>query len=538
MKRMKKVISIASALIMMLAMTATAFADATLSKEAGDNHTYDVYQIFKADSVDATTGELAGVKYGANSTGTEDSAVPTTVLEALAAVNSSSDAEKIAVIDDYWNQSSAAFATINDTTPTASLPTGYYLIKDTTTSSEGDSVNFHVAIVSDGSTALTITNKRDVPEVSKYIKEDSTSTYGKTADYSQGEENIAFRIVGTLPDATNYARYQSYQYAFTDNMTNMTYVADSLTAKVYTGYTDENNLGTEYGTLDLTDSNVTLSASGSNISLAFADLKVATYTDATITAGVPADAVVVVEYNAKFTDSAVIGGYGNANSVKLTYSNDPNLDASGNPITTTEDTPEDYAYAFTYEFDGLKIDSTTNSPLSGAGFKIKDADGNYAIISAGVVTGWTETQADGTEILTGATGEVIVKGLDEGTYTLTETTVPDGYSAIADIDFTVAATISAIDVSSADYVSGSQEYKVETLSITSASTNMTVDSQEGVTTVADTDNGVVFADILNAPKSSLPSTGGIGTKLFYIFGSALMILAAIAFVVKMRFSRK
>ena len=85
MKRMKKVISIASALIMMLAMTATAFADATLSKEAGDNHTYDVYQIFKADSVDATTGELAGVKYGANSTGTEDSAVPTTVLEALAA---------------------------------------------------------------------------------------------------------------------------------------------------------------------------------------------------------------------------------------------------------------------------------------------------------------------------------------------------------------------------------------------------------------------------------------------------------------------
>ncbi len=538
MKRMKKVISIASALIMMLAMTATAFADATLSKEAGDNHTYDVYQIFKADSVDATTGELAGVKYGANSTGTEDSAVPTTVLEALAAVNSSSDAEKIAVIDDYWNQSSAAFATINDTTPTASLPTGYYLIKDTTTSSEGDSVNFHVAIVSDGSTALTITNKRDVPEVSKYIKEDSTSTYGKTADYSQGEENIAFRIVGTLPDATNYARYQNYQYAFTDTMTNMTYVADSLTAKVYTGYTDANNLGTEYGTLDLTDSNVTLSASGSNISLAFADLKVATYTDATITAGVPADAVVVVEYNAKFTDSAVIGGYGNANSVKLTYSNDPNLDASGNPITTTEDTPEDYAYAFTYEFDGLKIDSTTNSPLSGAGFKIKDADGNYAIISAGVVTGWTATQADGTEILTGATGEVIVKGLDAGTYTLTETTVPDGYSAIADIDFTVAATISAIDVSSADYVSGSQEYKVETLSITSASTNMTVDSQEGVTTAADTDNGVVFADILNSPKSSLPSTGGIGTKLFYIFGSALMILAAIAFVVKMRFSRK
>lgn len=536
MKRMKKVISIATALIMMLAMTATAFADATLSKEAGDNHTYDVYQIFTADIFDAATGELEGVKYGANSTGT--GAVPTTVLEALAAVDSLSDVEKIAVIDDYWNQSSAAFATINDTTPTASLPTGYYLIKDTTTSSEGDSVNFHVAIVSDGSTALTITNKRDVPEVSKYIKEDSTSTYGKTADYSQGEENIAFRIVGTLPDATNYARYQSYQYAFTDTMTNMTYVADSLTAKVYTGYTDANNLGTEYGTLDLTDSNVTLSASGSNISLAFADLKVATYTDATITAGVPADAVVVVEYNAKFTASAVTGGYGNANSVKLTYSNDPNLDASGNPITTTEDTPEDYAYAFTYAFNGLKIDSTTNDQLAGAEFIIKDADGNCAILGVGGVTGWTASLADATVITTDAIGEIIVKGLDAGTYTLVEINPPAGYSMIDEINFTVAATISAIDVSSADYVSGSQEYEVETLSITSSSTNMTVDSQQGVTTAANTDNGVVFADILNTPKSSLPSTGGIGTKLFYIFGSALMILAAIAFVVKMRFSRK
>ena len=361
-----------------------------MGRETGDTHTYEVYQIFTATSYDSTSGQFSGIKYGANSTGTLGSDVSTTVLNALSAVNSSSDADKIAVIDNYWNQTKAAFATINNTTATASLPTGYYLIKDTTTSTDGDSINFHVVTVSDGSTALTITDKRDVPTVQKYIKEDSTNTYGKAADYSKGEETIGFRLVGTLPAAADYARYTKYNYTFTDTLTNMTYVANSITAKVYTEYTDANHLGTEHGTLDLTDSNVILTASDSNISLAFTNLKVAKYTDGTIAAGIPADAVIVVDYNAKFTDNAVTGANGNPNSVKVTYSNNPNLDSTGTSITTTEDTPIDYAYAFTYEFDGLKVDSTTNQALTSAGFKIRDESGKYAIInSSNVVTGWT-----------------------------------------------------------------------------------------------------------------------------------------------------
>ncbi|MBQ3932330.1 MAG: hypothetical protein II653_01080, partial [Lachnospiraceae bacterium] len=356
MKRMKKLMAIITAVVMTMAMSAVAFANATLSRADEDTHSYDVYQIFTATSYDSTSGQFSGIKYGANSTGTLGSDVSTTVLNALAAVDSSSDAAKIAVIDDYWDQTKAAFATINNTTATASLPTGYYLIKDTTTSTDGDSINFHVVTVSDGSTALTITDKRDVPTVNKYIKEDSTGVYGKAADYSKGEETIGFRLVGTLPAAADYARYTSYNYTFTDTLTNMTYVANSITAKVYSGYTNANSLGTLYGTLDLTDSNVSLTANGSSIVLGFNDTKTAVYTDNSIAAGIPAGYVIVVEYNAKFTNDAVTGANGNPNSVKVTYSNNPNLDSTGTPITTTEDTPIDYAYAFTYEFDGLKVD--------------------------------------------------------------------------------------------------------------------------------------------------------------------------------------
>ena len=498
MKKIKKLLAIISAVAMAMTMSVAAFADATLSRANGDTHSYDVYQIFTATSYDSTSGQFSGIKYGANSTGTLGSDVSTTVLNALSAVNSSSDADKIAVIDDYWNQSSSPYKTINS------------------------------------STALTITDKRDVPTVNKYIKEDSTGVYGKAADYSKGEETIGFRLVGTLPAAADYARYTKYNYTFTDTLTNMTYVANSITAKVYSGYTNANSLGTLYGTLDLTDSNVSLTANGPSIVLGFNDTKTAVYTDNSIAAGIPAGYVIVVEYNAKFTNDAVTGANGNPNSVKVTYSNNPNLDSTGTPIITTEDTPIDYAYAFTYEFDGLKVDSTTNQALTSAGFKIRDESGKYAIInSSNVVTGWTTNIASGTEILTTNAGKIIVNGLDAGTYTLKETKVPTGYSAIVDVPFTVTATISAVATPTA----GSKEYEVTAIGITSTSADMKVNYQGATATSANATNGKVYANILNTPTSTLPTTGGIGTRMFYIIGGALMVFATAVLILKRKMAK-
>lgn len=541
MKKMKKLLSILSAAIMLIAMTTTVFADATLSRASGDTHTYEVYQIFTG-SVSADV--ISDVKWGKNGTGTEGTDVSSTVLNALKSVNSEpKESVKIDTIDDYWNQAAGApapFATIDGTTTTtASLPSGYYLIKDTTTAGDGDSVNFHVVKITDGTTALEITQKRDEPTVNKYIKEDSTNTYGKTADYSMDEE-IPFRIVGTLPDVADYARYTTYQYTFTDTLTRMNYVANSLHVYVYRGYTNANTLGTKVGELKLDDANVSVTASGTNVTVGFTDLKAVKYAEDGITDGVVAGDVVVVEYTAKFTADAVERQYGNPNEVKLTYSNNPNLDSSGNPITTTSDTPKDYAYAFTYILDATKVDSTTNAALGGAGFKIYYNDGTndqFAIIdlSTNKVTGWTTAEASATEILTstvsGSEKQILVKGLDEGTYYLRETTVPANYSAIGDVPFTITARIAAKTPAGTP---GSDEYKISDLAIVSTDANADANKKAAARADSDESTGTVYMNIKNPPTSTLPTTGGIGTRVFYVVGGIMMAASLALLFVKRR----
>ena len=533
MKKMKKLLSILSAAIMLIAMTTTVFADATLSRESDDIHEYAVYQIFTGT---VSSGVISGVKWGLNGTGTNGKDVTTSVLEALKAVNSASDAQKIKVIKNYWNQQSDAFAIINGTTETASLPSGYYLIKDTTTAGDGDSVNFHVVKITDGTTALEITQKRDEPTVNKYIKEDSTNTYGKTADYSMDEE-IPFRIVGTLPDAADYARYTTYQYTFTDTLTRMNYVANSLHVYVYRGYKNANTLGTKVGELKLDDANVSVTASGTNVTVGFTDLKAAKYVEDGITDGVVAGDVVVVEYTAKFTADAVERQYGNPNEVKLTYSNNPNLDSSGVPITTTSDTPKDYAYAFTYTLDATKVDSTTNEALPDAGFKIYYKDNSdtahYAVITDGKVTDWKTNIDDATVITTGANGQILVKGLDAGKYYLKETKTPDNYSPIADVEFTISATI----LSKTGGVAGSDEYEISALSITSSDTNVDVNKKATENLAANKQTGTVYTNIKNSPTSTLPTTGGIGTKIFYVVGGIMMVASLALLFLKKRVSK-
>ena len=521
---------------MLIAMTTTVFADATLSRESDDIHEYAVYQIFTGT---VTHDVISGVKWGKNGTGTKGTDVATSVLEALKVVNGASDAQKIKVIKNYWNQESDAFAIINGTTKTASLPSGYYLIKDTTQVGYDDSVNFHVVKITDGSGNLTITQKRDEPVVNKYIKEDSNSSYGKTADYSMAEE-IPFRIVGTLPDRDDYARYKTYQYKFTDTLTNMNYVDGSLHVYVYNGYQNANNLGTKVGELDLSDNNVRTTAIGTGVTVEFKDLKTAKYKDSTpaVSNGVEAENVVVVEYNAKFTSNATIGGNGNPNEVKLTYSNNPNLDSSGVPITTTSDTPKDYAYAFTYTLDATKVDSTTNEALSDAGFKIYYKDNSdiahYAVITDGKVTDWKTNIDEATQITTGANGQILVEGLDAGKYYLKETKTPDNYSIIAeDVEFTISATIS----SKTGGVKGSDEYEISALSITSSNSNVDVNKKATETSAANTQTGTVYTNIKNSPTSTLPTTGGIGTKIFYVVGGIMMVASLALLFLKKRVSK-
>ncbi len=136
MKHTKKLASLLLALVMVFALATTTFAaeDTTISAPDGSTRTYDVYQIFTGDLHE---GVLSNIKWGKNGTGTEGTAVDQTTLDALAAVNGKSDTEKLTEIQKYVKLDSEKFGTVSNGN-SLTVPTGYYLIKDTGPVNDGE----------------------------------------------------------------------------------------------------------------------------------------------------------------------------------------------------------------------------------------------------------------------------------------------------------------------------------------------------------------------------------------------------------------
>lgn len=537
MRKFKKIMAAAAAAVMTLAMTVSAFADPapTGTITTTDEHTYEVYQLIKADI--GTDGKVSNAIWGKAGKGIEDQEVSADIISALSGTTGEANILSY-VNDNVWDTTKAK---TGDVTKESSLnvPTGYYLIKDVTELTEGDAANLHVIQVVSTS-EFTIASKKDAPEVSKTVKENSTNSYGKTADYSIGEE-IPFRLVGTLPDTENYARYSAYKYTFTDEATNMSILSDSVTVKVY-AKTDD-TFSNAIKTITPDTKKVTSISGGTNNKL-----EVGINNTKATGVAITSDQVIVVEYNAVLTGTATIGGNGNPNKVKLTYSSNPNTGGEGD----TTDTPDDYAFVFTYNPVFTKVNSATNAPISGINFTLQNADGKYAKVADGKVVSWaadTDTHFDVNEykIVTDANGKIDVKGLDVGTYTLTEALTEaqlGNYLQLAPFTFTITAEIVANPTQIAtnpldDYVV-KNDFAITASNTTAVDLNKAVKTNtEGENTTytliganADPTNGTVNAVIKNTPKSSLPTTGGIGTKLFYIVGGAMMFAAAALLVVK------
>lgn len=201
---------------------------------------------------------------------------------------------------------------------------------------------------------------------------------------------------------------------------------------------------------------------------------------------------IIVTYNATLNKDAVIDGDGNANEVKLSYGNHQNTVPS--EVTTKS-----------YQFDLVKVDGTTNKLLDGAEFEladgetklsfVKDANGNYRVAAAG--------EDGATTTITVKNGKVNIYGLAGKTYTLTETKAPDGYNKL----------------------------------VTSETVNLADGSKTHATIVGSVykDGGVV---VENHAGTVLPSTGGMGTTLFYVIGGGLMVAAVVLLVTKKRMEHK
>ena len=514
--------------------------------ENNDNgtHTYEAYQVFAGQYAGGALGNItwgsgvdgkAIVDDLANATG--DLAAfkgldsPKAIAEELAkASDDDAVAKAFAALVGKHLKDNAKSGTYADGKIT-DLEDGYYLVQDASNSpsdvtganNNGAKTRFILKVAGGGN--VTVTAKSSAPSVIKKVKEDDKAVtgavkvgsytadaqYNDVADYCIGE-NVPFELISTMP--STYNDYTSYFYQFTDTLaSNFTLNADSIAVKVV-------NADGETALTATTDYTVGAQDESGKFTITINDPKKI--------ASITKDSTIVVDYTAQLNSGAVIGLDGQENKVDLTYSNNPNYTGDG-ASTPNEDkgkTPEDKVIVFTYELDVTKYlgdEHTKANAEDGtkAGFKLGNANGTkWATVDENLrITDWVDDVAAATEVTTDATGIFKFIGLDDGTYTLRETTTPTGYNTMADLALTIGAT------------TDNNQTWAGTASDALSAIKLTINNED---TAGDTNTGIVATKITNQKGSSLPSTGGIGTTMFYVGGGVLVAGAGVLLITKKR----
>lgn len=536
-KTIKKLLAALLAVAMVCAMAIPAFAENS-EGDVDSHHTYSAFQIFKGDveGNNIKDFKISNVDWGSNIINNSDDFL-NKLREAdhigPLFTNAKSAQEVLAVISQ-WHDSdddSIAFARFvchylysNDANPTyvvragsnaLTIPeakAGYYLFVDTTDFSKDDSYhsyNSFLLMVTKGNWNVPITPKAEKPTVEKkvYDNPDGTSTggFGSSADHAINEK-FQFQLTATLPDSTNraYDYYDKYSVIFHDTLSEgITYDKDDELDSVViksNGNTYNITDSSKY-TIDTTD------LESQNSFVVNIDVK-ACAKDAGF--DLNNGATITVTYTAHLNDKAYVntagGSTSNINKVYLTYSNNPKDESSIGK--TPESTP---VYVYTYQLNNTKHQDTEKGPaLEGACFRLysDEACTDQSEVQLYQKDGFYYPIKDvlgkeAVEMKSAANGTFNVKGLDAGTYYLKEITPPDGYSACKVIPVTIKA----------DH---SRNYQV---------------NLEGSNLTNDIVN-------IKAGGITLPSTGGIGTTLFYVVGGGLMVAAIVLLVTKKRMENK
>ncbi len=319
---------------------------------------------------------------------------------------------------------------------------------------------------------VEITDKNQTPTIEKKVQEDSDEKWGDVNDADIGQIVNFKSTVSAKPGARNYVVHDKMDSHLK---------FDSVTS-ITAGNTTL-AAGEDYTvvTTGLTD--------GCTFHIVFTQ----TYLDS-----ITADTNIVINYTAKLTSDAV-AGTGYVNETWLDY---------GDNQHTEHDTTTTYTWKlpiYKYHMDGK-----TKTALAGAEFILykgsEESNKEYAQVANEKLTGWTKEKTEATKLVSGDDGMIAVEGLDADTYYLEETKAPGGYNKLADpVKVEISHTVS--------------------------------DEGAHMTNTLKQDTTVVGrVEIENKSGTELPSTGGIGTTIFYVLGSILVIGAVVLLIAKKRMS--
>lgn len=484
MKHARKLASLLLALVMVFALATTAFAEGETGSitinDAIVGQTYTIYQILDLESYNTATNAYSYKATTAWKTFINSNTIKGTYVNVDAqgyvtwkdgadAAAFAKAAQKYAEDNSIGNQ-----GTVTATTTTVSftsLDLGYYLV-DTTlgTLCSLDTTNPNV----------TMKEKNEVPTNVKTVEEGST--YGDENDASIGDTVKFKSTITAQPGAENYVFHDKMSAGLTLDKTSIKVNGVAVTNAQGNDISGDNYM-VSYPSGEGSDN--------CTFEVAFAQEYLNTIANTT---------TITITYSATLNENAVIAGDGNSNTSKLSYGDS----------SKTKYTPDSQTKTYTWDVDVFKYtkDGETEKPLAGAKFTLsKNTNGAdpIALVSEGnnvyrvAKTGETGTV---TEITTDATGRFTIKGLDSGTYYLTETAAPAGYNKLAGPVTIVIGEKGVV--------------------------NGTTEAPQGVNEVK----------VLNQSGTKLPSTGGMGTTIFYVLGSILAVGAIVLLVTKKRMSNK
>lgn len=423
----------------------------------------------------------------------------------------------------YKGATASGNSSLSNTTLTINgLNDGYYVIVD---SSAGTDEALTLGLLQVGSKDnLTVDTKRVVPTVTKTAKDSKTNDiYDDVIDCYIGE-TVHFKVEVNVPDLSNYT---DYYLEIVDTLG----TDFDMPASVNLSRTNSNGNGNEGFTADSQNSSLEIDAANNKIIVKFENA--IEYSKKKI----------YLEYDAVLNKKATTGESAfsetdktQTNEVFVKYLKDPNntwkADSANNSVDTVDDTllsstTPAVVKVLTYQLEVLKYRTGEEDvKLKDAEFKLKDSNDNNAKYVKKVDENdgkyeieWTNDKEQASTFTTAeGTGLLTIYGLDAGTYWLEETKAPDGYNILTDpVKVEIIPIIDTVG---------------DPLTALAGKVN---DSESGVT--GDTELGKVQIKIANSQGATLPSTGGIGTKIFYVLGGTLVIGSGAALVIKKRMGK-